>query len=111
MFRQARRGVRSPGTGALDIWCWELYLCPLEEQSMHLVTEPSLQLQGGIFFLRFILNHVLFVPVCAREVLSGAGVPGSRESSDMGAENAALLPRRVNTCSLNHPSRPGESFN
>ena len=75
---------------------------------MLLVTEPSLPSSRVGSILRFILNHVLFVLVCDREVLSGAGVSGSYESSDMGAGNAALLSGRVNTCSLNHPSRPGD---
>ena len=41
-------GVRSPVTGSSDSYnlpcgCWELNLGPLEEQSVLLTTEPSLQ--------------------------------------------------------------------
>lgn len=34
--------LRFPGTGVAGPWCWELNLCPLEEQQMSLTTEPPL---------------------------------------------------------------------
>lgn len=54
MPTDTRKGIRSPGTGVMDVCkpslgCWEWNLDPLQEQQMIVTTEPSLQLQNKNF--------------------------------------------------------------
>lgn len=54
VLAKARRGHKIPKIGIAedlwaDFWVLEIEMCPLEEQSVFLVTEPSFQLQNKYF--------------------------------------------------------------
>jgi hypothetical protein len=65
VFRRTRGRHRIPMTDGCEppCGCWELNLGPLEEQSVLLITEPSLQPQGALFFFLYccLLLFVLFL--------------------------------------------------
>lgn len=76
VLKEARKGIRSPGTGVAGVFwaprcgCWELSLRPLKEQQTLLTTEPSL-LPSLLKTLEF--YYYQWACACVRVCVSAGG--------------------------------------